>query len=192
MSHQLICAFEPFAAAFCGTTMPLPSSLRVVDLMLSKRRLARVDGSAVRTLVFLDWLVRRTHMSLQTCQIAADVLALLTGEATGSWVLICDMCFKIARETCSIRAISTLEAPRAGWIVYTLMRSQVDYRDEPLSTTGERTFQHARVRSVLSGDVCLKVQLARKGFPTFLTDRPVALALVYAPDMIKHVEPVSA
>ena len=165
VSHQLICAFEPFAAAFCGTTMPLPSSLRVVDLMLSKRRFARVDGPAMRTLVFLDWLVRRAHMSLQARPVAADVLALLAGEALGRRMPICDMCFKDASGPCSIRAISTLEAPRAGWIVYALMRSQVDYRYEPLSATRKRTFQNARVRSVLSGDVCLKVQLVRNGFP---------------------------
>ena len=131
-------------------------------------------------------------MSLQTCQIAADVLALLTGEATGRWVLICDMCFKIARETCSIRAISTLEAPRAGWVVYTLMHSQVDFRYESLSATRKRTFQDARVRSVLSGDVCLEIRLAIKGFPALLTYRPWAVfALVRAPDMVEHVKPVS-
>ena len=104
---------------------------------------------------------------------------------------MCDMCFKSASEPDSVRAVGALEAPRPVWIVYTLMRSQVDYRYEPLSATRKRTFQNARVRSVLSGDVCLKVQLVRKGFPTLLTYRSVALALVYAPDMIKHVEPVS-
>ena len=83
VNPKLLRTFEPFTTAFCGTTMPLPSSLRVVDLMLSKRRLARVDGPAVRTLVFLDWLVRRTHMSLQARPVAADVLALLAGEALG-------------------------------------------------------------------------------------------------------------
>ena len=171
--------------------MPLPSSLGVVHLVLPKRRFRTINCSAMRTLVFFG-LVRRTHMSLQARPVAADVLALLAGEALGRRMPICNMCFKDASGPCSIRAISTLEAPRAGWVVYTLMHLQVDFRYESLSATRKRTFQDARVRSVLSGDVCLEIRLAIKGFPALLTYRPWAVfALVYASHMVEHVEPVS-
>ena len=155
VNPKLLQTFEPFATACCGASMPLPSSLRVVDLMLSKRRFARVDGPAMRTLVFLDWLVRRTHMSLQARPVAADVLAVLAGKALGWRVYVCNVRVKDTSSPCSVVAIRALEALFSVWVVHTFVLSKIVSRFEPLSAARVRTFQHARVLSVFPDDVSL-------------------------------------
>ena len=77
-----------------------------------------------------------------------------------------------------------MEAPRAGWIVHAaLVHLKARVRDESLPAAGERAFQRWRIRGVLSGDVVLEVHPAKKGFPAWLTLRPLVRPTVLVSDM---------